>query len=123
MNIRPAPAADAAGIAALWNPVIADTAVTFTTEPKSVSGLAADIAARGPCFQEAARAEAVRSFWAGVGGENPAGIAFHRANGFDEIARLPEVGHKFGRWMDPVLMRKILREAAPGRPDRRRLVR
>jgi phosphinothricin acetyltransferase len=28
--------------------------------------------------------------------------------GYAEIARLPEVGHKFGRWMDLVLMQKRL---------------
>jgi phosphinothricin acetyltransferase len=35
-------------------------------------------------------------------------IAFHRAIGFAEVARMPEVGRKFGRWMDLVLLQKAL---------------
>ena len=159
MIVRPAQEADALAIVAIWNAVIADTAVTFTTEPKTEAGIAADIAARGEGFlvldreaevlgfatyfpfrggpgyaftmehsiqlapaaqgqgggralmerlEQVARQAGIHSLWAGVSGENPRGVAFHARMGFAEVARLPEVGWKFGRWMDLVLMQKML---------------
>lgn len=35
---------------------------------------------------------------------NEPSIAFHQRLGFVEVGRLPQVGHKFGRWLDAVLM-------------------
>ncbi len=159
MRLRPARAQDAAVIAGIWNPIIRDTAVTFTSAQKSEADLAKSIAAAGAVWRVAeiggevagfatygafrggpgyaharehtilldkaargrgigralmreiesqARAEDVHVLVAGISGENPGAVAFHAALGFREIGRMPEVGRKFGRWMDLVLMQKIL---------------
>lgn len=59
-------------------------------------------------LEEIARDNGVHSLLAGIGAENTAGVAFHIRAGFAEVARLPQVGRKFGRWMDLVLMQKFL---------------
>ena len=45
-----------------------------------------------------------------VTGENEASIRFHERLGFVEVARMPQVGAKFGRWLDLVLLQKRLDE-------------
>ncbi|MDV4143746.1 MULTISPECIES: GNAT family N-acetyltransferase [Shimia] len=45
MMVRSARAGDVAAMAAIWNPIIRDTAITFTTEEKTAAGLEAMIAA------------------------------------------------------------------------------
>lgn len=159
MSIRPARVEDAAEIAAFWNPIIRDTAVTFSTDEKSEADLHAMMAGRGEAFVVAeldgavvgfasyggfrggpgyayarehtiilsevargqgigralmqaleaqARAQGVHVLVAGISAENPAAVAFHAAIGYAEVGRMPEVGRKFDRWMDLVLMQKIL---------------
>lgn len=162
VTLRPAVPKDAVEIAALWNPFIRETAVTFNSVEKTPEGLAADItakAAAGQAFilaerdgvlagfatygqfrggvgyahtmehtvilharshgqgigralmaaiEDHARRAGGHSMFAGVSAENPAGVAFHKAVGYVEMARLPQVGRKFGRWMDLVLLQKML---------------
>lgn len=162
MILRPATPRDSAAIAAIWNPVIRQTAATFTDAEKTVDGLAAQITTRhtegkaffvaedsgailgfatysqfrgGPGYrhtmehsvivapeargrgvgralmlalEDHARRAGVHSLWAAVSAENPDGVAFHARLGFRTVATLPQVGRKFGRWMDLVLMQKIL---------------
>jgi L-amino acid N-acyltransferase YncA len=55
-----------------------------------------------------ARAAGVLSLWAGISASNPDGVAFHERVGFGHVARLPEVGWKFGQSYDLILMRKRL---------------
>lgn len=59
-------------------------------------------------IEDHARARGVHSMFAGVSAENPQGVRFHAALGYREVATLPEVGYKFDRWFDLVLMQKIL---------------
>jgi len=42
----------------------------------------------------------VHSVIGGVAGNNPASIALHLSFGFEQVAHLREVGHKFGHWVD-----------------------
>jgi phosphinothricin acetyltransferase len=62
----------------------------------------------GRVLMEALEAEAkardVHVLLAGVVGENAAGIAFHLRLDFAEVGRMPQVGQKFDRWMDLVLL-------------------
>ncbi|MFV0260461.1 MAG: GNAT family N-acetyltransferase [Acidimicrobiales bacterium] len=39
---------------------------------------------------------------------NTGSIAFHQRLGFEEVGRMPQIGCKFGRWLDLVLMQRIL---------------
>lgn len=66
MILRPAAASDIPAILAIWNPVIRDTAATFTTEEKTHEGLATLIAERGEAFLVAEGAGRVLGF-AGFG--------------------------------------------------------
>lgn len=43
------------------------------------------------------------------GGESNAGsVALHSKLGFEKVALLPSVGHKFGRWVDTLMMQRAL---------------
>ena len=161
MAIREAAMSDAAAIAGIWNPIIAESEATFNSVEKTEAGLRELIAgkkragtpvlvacaptvagfalygqfrgglgyartmehtimvapsARGKgigkelllALEEAARRGRAHSLIAGVSSGNPGGAAFHRAAGFEDIARLPEVGYKFGRWYDLILLQKFL---------------
>lgn len=55
-----------------------------------------------------ARGRDVHVMVAGVDADNTASIAFHLDLGFTEVARMPEVGRKFDRWLDLVLLQLVL---------------
>lgn len=43
-----------------------------------------------------------------IDSENTGSLAFHRSLGFVEVGRMPEVGRKFDRWLDLVLVQRIV---------------
>jgi len=51
-----------------------------------------------------ARARGVHVMVAAITGENAASIALHEGLGFAEVGHLPQIGHKFGRWLDLYLL-------------------
>ena len=55
-----------------------------------------------------ARADGVHVLIGGIESGNVTSLALHAKHGFTETARLPEVGRKFDRWLDLVLMQKVL---------------
>lgn len=158
-SVRVAVAEDARQIAKIWNCMITDTLVTFTTDLKSEEAIIADITTRTPAYLVAEHSGVVVGFAtyaqfrggtgyaatventvmltplargmgigrilmtelqqiacdaghhvmvAGISGANPAAIRFHAALGFVRVAHLPEVGRKWGRWLDLILMQKTL---------------
>lgn len=55
-----------------------------------------------------AKAAGKRTMIAGCSAENTGALAFHAKLGFAKVATLPDVGFKFGRWIDLVLLQKTL---------------
>ena len=46
-----------------------------------------------------------------ISADNEVSITLHERFGFETVGRLPEVGRKFDRWLDLVLMQKMLQRA------------
>lgn len=55
-----------------------------------------------------ARTQGVHFMVAGISGENAPGLQFHAQRGYKTVGHLPEIGEKFGRRLDLVLMQKSL---------------
>ncbi len=55
-----------------------------------------------------ARVAGMHSMFAGCSAENTAALGFHTAVGFQQVAVLPQVGRKFDRWIDLILLQKLL---------------
>lgn len=50
---------------------------------------------------------------AAIDAENEASLRFHEKLGFVEVARMPEVGTRFGRWLSLVLVQRHLTTGPP----------
>ena len=56
-----------------------------------------------------ARAQkSIHSLLAAIDSENVKSIAMHEGRGFKKVGLIPQVAHKFDRWLDLVLMQLIL---------------
>lgn len=52
----------------------------------------------------------------GIDADNAASLGLHEALGFQRVAHLREVGHKFGRWLDLVFVQRYLDAPGAARP-------
>ncbi|MEQ8656433.1 MAG: N-acetyltransferase family protein [Hyphomicrobiales bacterium] len=59
-------------------------------------------------LEEHARAHEVHVLIGGLEAENTASLALHAKHGFTRAGHLRHVGRKFDRWLDLVLMQKVL---------------
>ncbi|GAT71890.1 GNAT family N-acetyltransferase [Microbacterium hydrocarbonoxydans] len=57
---------------------------------------------------ERARARGIHAMIAGVDADNAGSIALHERLGFAEVGRMPQVGAKFGRWLDLTFLQLTL---------------
>jgi L-amino acid N-acyltransferase YncA len=57
---------------------------------------------------EQARADGCHVLVGAVDGENAASVALHQTCGFEITGRLPQVGMKFGQWLDLLVMTRVL---------------
>lgn len=63
-----------------------------------------------------ARAQHLHVMVGAIDAENAGSIRFHERLGFVEVARMPQVGQKFGRWLDLVFVQLLL-DDAPAPPS------
>jgi phosphinothricin acetyltransferase len=57
---------------------------------------------------DAATANGFHTIVARIDGENSVSVRLHEALGFEHSGRERQVGHKFGRWLDVVIMQRML---------------
>jgi L-amino acid N-acyltransferase len=57
---------------------------------------------------ETARRNGIHVLVGAIDAANADSLRFHEACGFVEVARMPETGFKFGRWLELVLMQRVL---------------
>ena len=55
-----------------------------------------------------ARQLGLHAIIAGIDAQQTASLALHAKHGFREVARFPQVGRKFDRWLDAIFMELIL---------------
>jgi len=63
-------------------------------------------------LMERARGAGLHVMVAAIDGENEASVRFHARMGFEQVGRLRQIGAKHGRWLDLVLMQRLLDDEA-----------
>ena len=57
---------------------------------------------------ERARTLGLHAIVAGIDASQSASLAIHAKHGFVEVGRFPQIGHKFGQWLDVAFMELLL---------------
>ncbi len=57
---------------------------------------------------ERAKSAGIHVMVGALDGANTSSLLFHQRLGFVEVGRMPEIGFKFGRWLDLVLVQRTL---------------
>ncbi|HMO87517.1 MAG TPA: N-acetyltransferase family protein [Lacipirellulaceae bacterium] len=55
-----------------------------------------------------ARSSGLHAIVAGIDAEQAASVALHAKHGFREVARFPQIGRKYNRWLDVIFMQLLL---------------
>lgn len=63
-------------------------------------------------LMDGARAEGMHTMVAAIDGANEGSLRFHERMGFEQVARMSEIGAKFGRWHDLLLLQVRLDDRA-----------
>ncbi len=63
-------------------------------------------------IEDHAQSAGIHVLIAAVSSENPNAVAFYKAIGYAQVAIMPELGRKFDRWMDLILLQKRLQGRA-----------
>ena len=62
---------------------------------------------------ERARAQGIHVMVAGIDAENEGSVRLHERFGFTRVGVLPQVGTKFGRWLDLAFLQLVLDQGGP----------
>jgi L-amino acid N-acyltransferase YncA len=108
VTVRDAGEADLAATLDIYNELIPSTTIAWTEELQTIE-------ARRVWFAEPRRRE-FPVLVAAIDAENREWIAFHERLRSIEVARMPEVGFKFGRRLDLVLLPRLVPSARAQHP-------
>jgi L-amino acid N-acyltransferase YncA len=63
---------------------------------------------------ERAQTLGLRAIVAVIDATQTASLLLHEKHGFKEVGRFPQIGHKFGKWLDVVFLERLLEEVGSG---------
>ena len=119
--VRRATEQDCPALLALYNHAVLTTTATWDLDTVDLDDRRAWLRTHRLLREliAAAREHRIHVMVGVLSSENEVSVRLHRALGFVEVARMPQVGHKFGRWLDAVMLQLILDERVrPAEADR-----